>query len=148
MFECMDVTFSNFSVDFKVIWGEDIVDPPRESPLLLLNPPLVIEHVLGSKWHRVPGYGWKKRVDTTRKQNYILKDKQKLDTSSHVTKANFTISCCKIPVCTGLIKVSFDCATATTFVILTDEAPDDFTDGAAVKNRKKFHHNFRWKICL
>lgn len=58
IFSCLSllpVTFGDFGVDLKVIWGEDIVDPPCETPLLLLYPPLVVKHVLGSKRHRVSG---------------------------------------------------------------------------------------------
>ena len=44
------------------------------------------------------------------------------------------MSCRHTPVCSGLMKVSFDCATAITFAVLTDE--EDFRDGATVKNRK------------
>lgn len=50
-------TFGDLGVDPEVVWGEDIVQPPGEPPLLLLDPPLVIEHVLGSEWHRVPRDG-------------------------------------------------------------------------------------------
>lgn len=55
MFEPAAFTFGDFGVDLKVIWGEDVVDPPCETPLLLLYPPLVVKHVLGSKRHRVSG---------------------------------------------------------------------------------------------
>lgn len=34
----------------------------------------------------------------------------------------------QIPVRAGLIKVSFDCATAATLALLTDEALDDFRE--------------------
>lgn len=52
------VTFSNFNVDPEVIRRQDVVNPPGETSLLLLNPPLIKEHVLGSKWHWMPWYGW------------------------------------------------------------------------------------------
>lgn len=53
----VDVTFSDFGVYFKLVRSEDVVNPPRESPLLLFDPPLVVKHVLGSKWHRMSWYG-------------------------------------------------------------------------------------------
>lgn len=53
----VDVTFSNFGVDFKLVRGEDVVNPPCESPLLLFDPSLIVKHVLGSKWHRMSRYG-------------------------------------------------------------------------------------------
>lgn len=59
----MSDTFSHFSVDFEVVWGEDVVEPPRESSLLLLDPPLVVEHVLGGEGHWVSGYSWRKGAD-------------------------------------------------------------------------------------
>ena len=65
-------TFSDLSVDFEVVRGEDVVDPPRESPLLLFNPPLVIEHVLGSERHRVSRYGCKEQSGCM-KQNKVLR---------------------------------------------------------------------------
>lgn len=46
-------TFSYFGVYFKVVWGEHVVHPAGETLLLLFDPPLVIEHVLCSKRHRV-----------------------------------------------------------------------------------------------
>lgn len=42
-----------------------------------------------------------------------------------------------IPVCTGLIKVSLDCATATTFAVFTDELLDDFRERGPEKEKKK-----------
>lgn len=45
------VTFCDLCVHFEVIRGKDIVQPPGESPLLLLNPSLIKKHVFGSEWH-------------------------------------------------------------------------------------------------
>lgn len=49
-------TFGDFSGHFEVIRSEHIIHPPRESSFLLLNPPFIIKHVLGSKWQWMPGY--------------------------------------------------------------------------------------------
>lgn len=127
----MSVTFSDFCVHFKFIRGEDVVDPPCESPLQLLNPPLIIEHVLCSERHRVSRYGWKKRADG---QNFKYKFQDKQNALSDATEVGLTITCHQLPVCTGLTKVSFDCATATIFAAFTDEAPDDLRDWAPVNN--------------
>lgn len=72
-------------------------------------------------------------------------DKQKQNPFSHTTKAPLSILHHQIPVCAGLTKVSLDCATARTFEILTDGAPDDFRDGAPMK--KKRSSGFRNKLC-
>lgn len=40
------------------------------------------------------------------------------------------------PVCAGLIKLSFDCATAITFAVFIEGAPGAFRDGAPVNSRR------------
>jgi len=60
--------------------------------------------------------------------------KQKKSTFSYTTKAYFKALCHEVPVCLGLMKVSFDCATATTFEIFTDGAPDALRDETPVSD--------------
>lgn len=54
----------------------------------------------------------------------------------------------EVPFCFGLMKVSFDCATATILGVLTDAARDDF-EGRGPKKRKRpeFLQKSAWLEC-
>lgn len=63
-------------------------------------------------------YGWKEKAVAENKimfKQKKTKEEKAPDIFHHVHK---------LPVCAGLMKLSFDCATATTFAVFTDGAYD------------------------